>query len=105
MNYLLEEIKEYIIKGLLVVLFVIAFVFVVKNTMQSFSVANAETRRELKCVSVCVESDDTLWSLAEEYYSDEYNSIDNLIREIKSINNMGSNQVNVGNYIIIPYYE
>ena len=108
MNYkmnLLENIREYIIKGVIILLLMIAFVSVVKTVVQSSSIVNAETKRELHCVSVCVDSNDTLWSLAEEYYSDEYNSIDNLIHEIKTINHMGSDQVNVGNYIIIPYYK
>ena len=108
MNYemnLLEDIREYIIKGLIIILLMIALVSVVKTFVQSSSVVNAETKRDLHCVSVCVDSNDTLWSLAEEYYSDEYNSIDNLIHEIKTINHMGSDQVNVGNYIIIPYYK
>ena len=39
-----------------------------------------------KCIEI--ESDDTLWSIAQENISEEYSSIEEYIEEVKSINNL-----------------
>ena len=44
---------------------------------------------------------DTLWSIANEYKSDEY-STGEFVYEIKKINSMSTSEINVGDLIIIP---
>ena len=47
---------------------------------------------------------DTLWSIAGNYITDEYSSMDAYINEVKYINSMGDTVITAGSSIIIPYY-
>ena len=56
-----------------------------------------------KCITV--DEDDTLWSIAEENMSEEYDSISDYIDEVKSINNLGGDKIYNGATLVIPYYD
>lgn len=47
---------------------------------------------------------DTLWGIAQQYMTDEYKNPAAFIREIKEINNIGS-EIQYGQYLTIPYYS
>lgn len=55
-------------------------------------------------ISVYIETDDTLWSIAYKYYSKEFGSIENYIKEIKKCNSLKSDAIYAGRYIIVPIY-
>ena len=55
--------------------------------------------------SVAVHSGDTLWSIAQEYMSSEYNDSYDYIDEVRSINHLSGNQVIPGQYLLVPYYS
>lgn len=63
----------------------------------------SETRVKL-FRSIMIYSGDTLESIAEENISPEYSSYNKLIDEIKFINDLNTDNITVGNRIIIPYY-
>lgn len=48
---------------------------------------------------------DSLWNIASEYITDDYDSIDQYIKEVKQINSMDSDVVQSGQYITVPYYS
>ena len=52
-----------------------------------------------------INSGDSLWSIANEYKSGEYRSVNDLINEIKSINNIYDENIIAGEKLIIPYFE
>ena len=54
--------------------------------------------------SVLIEEGDTLWSLASEYYTDEFSSVADYLIEIKRMNGISSDTLYAGNYILIPQY-
>lgn len=56
-------------------------------------------------VSVQVEKNSSLWDYAEQYYTEEYESMDAMIREIKQTNGLSSDTIHAGSYLLIPYYE
>ncbi len=60
--------------------------------------------RSFVCRSVKIEKNDTLWSIAEEYYSAEYRDVAEYVDAIKEANNLRSDNIKAGNYIIVPYY-
>ena len=66
--------------------------------------ASASTRnvKQFKCISI--ERDDTLWSIAEEYMTEEYEDIDTYIKEVKDINGLTDDTLYNGATILIPYY-
>lgn len=57
-----------------------------------------------KLVSVKIEQGDSLWSIATEYYSPECGDLNSYIDEIKDTNNLDSDTIHFGSYILVPYY-
>lgn len=53
---------------------------------------------------VRVERNDTLWSIAEEYMTEEYISVNQYVREVQKINGIGP-IVEYGQYLMVPYYS
>ena len=73
-----------------------------KTEAANFS-ANSNAVKMYK--SITVFSGDTLESIADEYMSNEYSSVNKYINEVLSINGMNSaTKLVVGNKIVIPYY-
>ena len=83
---------------------VLAFVIVLLIPSKSEQQADAATSnvKNFKCITI--DSDDTLWSIAEENISEEYASIQAYIDEVKSINNLNSDKIYNGATLVIPYY-
>ena len=66
--------------------------------------ANHVVNNTYTITSVQVTSGDTLWSIAKEYYSEEFSSLNGLVIEIKRINGLSSDIIYAGNYILVPQY-
>ena len=74
------------------------------------SVVKAQEPTDIQYKVVEVKTGDSLWSIAKKNMSDESNysgftDIYQYIHEIKKCNNMKSNQVNAGCYLMVPYYK
>ncbi len=85
-----------------VVIFFLIVIFGIFKEVKASSGDSAD--RKFICQSVKIEKNDTLWSIAEEYYSDEYRDIADYVDSIKKANNLKSDTIQAGNYIIVPYY-
>lgn len=55
--------------------------------------------------SVYIEDGDSLWSIAERYFTEKNISMKEYINEIKECNHLSSNEIKKGQYLIVPYYE
>lgn len=56
--------------------------------------------------SIVISNNDTLWTIAEEYMDKEhYNSINDYINEVKSMNSLTDDAIHYGEHLIIPYYD
>lgn len=55
--------------------------------------------------SIQVQQGDTLWDIADTYITDEYNDMNEYIREICSINHIDEDAIHAGQYLTIPYYS
>ncbi len=54
---------------------------------------------------VTVEPEDSLWSIASDYYTEDCQDMNTYVNEIKSINGMVSDEVKYGDVLIIPYFS
>lgn len=71
-------------------------------------IVNASTSKPARTMyvkSIKIQEGDSLWSIATEYYTEEYASIQEYINEIKSSNNLYEDTIHTGNFLIIPYYS
>lgn len=65
----------------------------------------AETDTGFKSyTSIEIKSGDSLWSIASEYMTDDYDSIQEYVRDIKSLNGLGSDEIHAGKFLLVPYY-
>lgn len=56
--------------------------------------------------SIEITNGDTLWSIANDHFdSAYYNNTREYVSEIKKVNNLTSEKIVAGSYIIIPYYS
>lgn len=55
--------------------------------------------------SVYIEPGDTLTSIAKEYQTEEYSDLSEYIEEIMYINQLYSDDITAGCYLVIPYYS
>jgi len=97
---------EFFIKLTGLVLFMLALFFIVLFVLPERTAAAGDTTGgRYQISSVLIEEGDSLWSLASEYYTDEYSSVSEYLTEITRINNISSSDtLYAGNYILIPHY-
>lgn len=86
-----------------IILVLSIFLFGFVNTVKAS--ITEDKIREFHCESILIGNNDTLWSIAEEYYSSEYTDINHYIEVIMKANNLSSTTIHSGNYLIIPYYR
>lgn len=80
-----------------------ALVFIFGSTKASADSRHRENDRKF-FTSYVVESQDTLWGIAWQYITPEYDSMDEYIHEILCTNQLDSTRIYPGQLILIPYY-
>jgi len=69
------------------------------------SVAHADQNlSEIQYKVVEIQKGDTLWSIARDNMGPGYSDIYSYIREIKSCNQLKTNSIRSGGYLMIPFY-
>lgn len=82
----------------------IAAIWLFFNLGSSFHSTKAANPQVLNFKSVSIQSKDTLWGIAKDYYSEEYGTMNDYIKEIKRCNSLKSDKIRAGSSIIIPIY-
>ena len=68
------------------------------------SQAQAANIRNKRVVSVIVEREDTLWSIASEYYTEECGSMKEYVSEIKKCNSLEGDTIYAGYPLVVPVW-
>lgn len=55
--------------------------------------------------SIQIEEDDTLWSIADCYADEAYQSKSAYIAEVKQLNQIDEDQIHSGQHLLVPYYS
>lgn len=83
----------------------VVFVIFLSTLFLCKTVAAKKTETRMKTIaSVQIEKGDSLWSIASNYITDEYSSVEEYIEEIKRTNHLTTDTIHTGGYLIIPYY-
>lgn len=102
-RYRQNRINKLILIGL-IASFIIGSIITVNAFAASNTTKDINYTKQYK--SICIYCGDTLDNVAEEYYTDEYKSINQFKKEIKAINHIAEEDALIpGNYIVIPYYS
>ena len=97
----LFKTKIIIIPLILIIISLILSLFILCTKQRTVSKAD---NSNITYMSVYIETDDTLWSIAYKYYSEEFGSIEDYIKEIKKCNSLKSDAIYAGRHIIVPVY-
>lgn len=87
-----------------VVIMVALFLIVLLLLPERAAYAENTSAKTYFITSVQIEAGDSLWSLASEYYTEEFISVNAYITEIKRMNGLSSDTLYAGNYLLIPYF-
>ena len=104
----LREKRPFFITGVVLIISLLCISFFLYFGDSVVEAQEPTTDIQYKVVEI--KAGDSLWSIAKEKMSDELNhsgftDIYQYIHEIKKCNNMKSNQINAGCYLMVPYYK
>lgn len=83
-----------------VVLFFTVLFLLPKRSASAGNTSNTVYR----IASVQIEQGDSLWSIAAEYYTNDFSTLKEYIKEIKRMNCLKDDTIYAGGYLLIPYY-
>ena len=63
------------------------------------------TKGQKYYTSIEVEAGDTLWTIADEYMTEEYASRDAFMNEVRQMNHITGSSIRSGSTILVPYYK
>ncbi|MBE5950240.1 MAG: LysM peptidoglycan-binding domain-containing protein [Lachnospiraceae bacterium] len=99
--------RQCIIRKRMILLFVFT-AFVILTVMLFLPGKTAAAKNEptgtYRILSIEIETGDSLWSIATEYFTEDFGSIPSYIREIKRMNGLNSDTLYAGDYIVVPCY-
>lgn len=82
----------------------IMILFILRGMTTDAPVTEASTMNEKYYQCITIQEDETLWDIASTYCSEEYDTYDDYITEVKHINNLHSDKIYSGACLVIPYY-
>lgn len=74
-------------------------------TSDTASAGTEDSVRHKYFTSIKIEEGTNLWEIAQEYQTEEYESTEAYIKEVKKMNHMDSDVIYEGSYLCIPYYS
>ena len=90
--------------------FLVAVVFFMMNFMLPWNTAEVSAKDSMRInerkffTTYVVEKEDTLWDIANNYMTDEYDSIYEYINEVMESNHLENTNIKYGQMLILPYY-
>ena len=101
---MMHRVRNQRREGLLL-LFIICIVVITVLCVTIQVNASQENDKKIQVKSILIEAGDTLWNIASENFSEEYDSIEEYVSAIKECNHITSDKICTGNYLIVPYYQ
>lgn len=98
--------RKVLISGIVFVVAAVLTSIILSITLISTTVTaqRQEGAREKRITSIQIQKGDTLWSIASSNITEEYDDVNDYIKEIKQTNQLQSDIIHEGKFIILPYY-
>lgn len=97
------------LSGILVIAaaLIISFIILITDSFPAMaqSVQSDSDEQNKFYKSIIIETGDTLWNIAEEYITDDYDSIEEYVSALKEINNLSGDKILSGDTLIVSYNE
>lgn len=97
---MLRKSRQLTLYTILIAILAIVFLMIFSPTKTTS--AQIEGKKSVKTVLVC--EGDSLWNIAQDNYTELDGSLQEYMAEIRATNQMTSDAVRVGSYLVIPYY-
>lgn len=94
----------FVVAAVAVVIFLLGF-FIGSKNMSEVEARDYSANTEKYYTAVEVESGDTLWSIADEYMTAEYDDRDEYMSEVREMNNLTGSVIKAGTTIMVPYFK
>lgn len=101
---IVELIHRYSKKIIIGSVLIFICFMIISSFKGSDSKADASTTNQKYFLCITIDYGDTLYDIATEYISEEYDSIDDYIAEVKSINNLVNDSIQSGATLVVPYF-
>ncbi len=98
----IEIMKRWIILSVILFLVVLFVIFLLPKRTAA---AKNDPTGTYCIISVEIEGGDSLWSIATEYFTDDFGSLQSYINEIKRMNGLSSETLYAGAYLLVPCYK
>ena len=86
-------------------LFVVLAAFLLGACLTGFIEAKADKEHHQKYfTNITIMEGDTLWSIARENCTEEYDNLEDYITEVREINHLCGDSITEGRHIVIPHY-
>lgn len=79
-------------------------VYIGSRRVAQVEAKGTETNRDKFYTTILVEEGDTLWAIADEYMTEEYESRDSFMEEVRKMNHLTGSIIHAGNTLLIPYF-
>ena len=96
--------KELLLYGLVGLVLIVGITFSAKKISEMYTASNNHPEKELSYKIVEIQKGDTLWSIAKENY-EGFPNIKCYIKELKLCNQLKTDRITTGKYLVVPYYE
>lgn len=104
-NYTIHFTSHSLIRMILLTGIIGLFIWGSIVAAKSFSTdAEAAGNYQLSYRSVSVNTNDTLWSIAKENYSEEWGTFSEYLEEIMRCNALRSEEITAGSSLVVPVY-
>lgn len=100
-----KEIQRIALLALAAVLLLLILLWGGTAILKVHAVEKQMPERYKYYTEVYVHKDDTLWDIANTYMSEEYESVDDYIQEVREINSIYFSDIYYGQRLMVPYYS
>lgn len=98
-----RKIQKRVVAAVCLLILVLCCSFILSGVLRSGK-SEAQDPKPVTYHSVMIETGDSLWSIASENLPAGYESVNEFMQEIIRVNDLGSTQIEAGNYLLVPTY-